>query len=31
VAHQKYAFHHIFDRVCGETDIEHRLTKIKHP
>lgn len=27
----KYAFHHIFDRVCDENDIEHRLTKLKHP
>ncbi|GAA4488802.1 hypothetical protein GCM10023157_37300 [Gluconacetobacter asukensis] len=26
-----YAFHHIFDRVCDENDIEHRLTKVKHP
>jgi transposase InsO family protein len=26
-----YAFHHIFDRVCDETDIEHRLPKLKHP
>ena len=26
-----YAFHHIFDRVCDENSIEHRLTKIKHP
>ena len=25
------AFEHIFDRVCGEHHIEHRLTKIKHP
>jgi len=31
MAHHKYAFHHIFDRVCDEHDIEHRLTKIKHP
>lgn len=22
---------HIFDRVCGENDIEHRLTRINHP
>ena len=29
-AHHKYAVHHIFDRVCDEHDIEHRLTKIKH-
>lgn len=27
----KYAFTHIFDRVCFENDIEHRLTKVKHP
>ncbi len=27
----KYAFTHIFDRVCTENDIEHRLTKVKHP
>ncbi|MGB6186175.1 MAG: integrase core domain-containing protein, partial [Sphingopyxis granuli] len=27
----KYAFHHIFDRVCDEHGIEHRLTKVKHP
>lgn len=27
----KYAFHHIFDRVCDENGIEHRLTKLKHP
>jgi transposase InsO family protein len=26
-----YAFHHIFDRICDENGIEHRLTKIKHP
>ena len=26
-----YAFEHIFDRVCRENDIEHRLTKIAHP
>lgn len=30
-AHHKYAFHHIFDRVCDEHGIEHRLTKVKHP
>ncbi len=22
---------HIFDRVCDENDIEHRLTKVNHP
>lgn len=27
----KYAGHHIFDRVCDEHGIEHRLTKINHP
>ena len=27
----RYAFPHIFGRVCGEYGIEHRLTKIKHP
>ena len=26
-----YAFEHIFDWVCREHQIEHRLTKIKHP
>jgi transposase InsO family protein len=26
-----HAFKHIFDRVCREHDIEHRLTKINHP
>ena len=30
-AHHKYAFHHIFDRVCDENGIEHRLTRVKHP
>jgi len=25
------AFEHIFDRVCREHEIEHRLTKVKHP
>ncbi|MEX5360141.1 DDE-type integrase/transposase/recombinase, partial [Klebsiella pneumoniae] len=24
------AFEHIFDRVCREHEIEHRLTKVKH-
>ena len=24
-------FRHIFDRVCDEHDIEHRLTKVNHP
>jgi transposase InsO family protein len=27
----RYAGHHIFDRVCDEHGIEHRLTKINHP
>ena len=27
----KYAFPHIFDRVCAEHSIEHRLTKVNHP
>lgn len=27
----RYAFEHIFDRVCREHDIDHRLTKVKHP
>lgn len=27
----KYAFEHIFDRVCCESGIEHRLTRVKHP
>jgi hypothetical protein len=26
-----HAFEHIFDRVCREHQIEHRLTKVKHP
>jgi transposase InsO family protein len=25
------AFAHIFDRVCSDNGIEHRLTKVKHP
>lgn len=25
------AFEHIFNRVCRENEIEHRLTKVKHP
>jgi len=29
-ARHQYAFH-IFDRVCDENGIEHRLTKVKHP
>lgn len=31
MAHYKYAFHHIFDRICDENGTEHRLTKIKFP
>lgn len=27
----RHAFEHIFDRVCRENDIEHRLTRVKHP
>ena len=27
----KLAFMHIFDRVCHENEIEHRLTKVNHP
>jgi IS30 family transposase len=26
-----HAFAHIFDHVCGENGIEHRLTKVRHP
>lgn len=26
----KHAWIHIFDRICGENEIEHRLTKISH-
>jgi transposase InsO family protein len=26
-----YAFHHIFDRVCDENGMDHRLTKTNHP
>ncbi len=25
------AFEHIFDRICREHEIEHRLTKVNHP
>ncbi len=31
LAHHKGAGIHIFDRVCAEHGIDHRLTKIKHP
>ena len=27
----RYAFHHIFDVVCREHGIEHRLTQVNHP
>ncbi|APP81936.1 IS481 family transposase [Xanthomonas hortorum] len=27
----RYAFVHLFSRVCEEHGIEHRLTKVKHP
>ena len=27
----KHAWMHIFDRVCHENNIEHRLTKVNHP
>lgn len=27
----KHAFTHVFDRVCHENNIEHRLTKVNHP
>lgn len=30
-AQDRYAFRHLFDRVCAKHDIEHRLTKIGHP
>jgi transposase InsO family protein len=26
-----HAGEHIFDRVCGDNGIEHRLTKVNHP
>jgi hypothetical protein len=28
---RKYGFDTMFDKICFENDIEHRLTKIKHP
>jgi len=31
LARHKDAGIHIFDRVCAEHNIDHRLTKIKHP
>jgi transposase-like protein len=27
----KHAFTHIFDRICSESKIKHRLTKVNHP
>ena len=27
----QYAWMHVFDRVCYENQIEHRLTKVNHP
>lgn len=27
----RYAFRHLFDRVCRQHGIEHRLTKVGHP
>jgi len=30
-AHHKYAFQHIFNCVCDENGIEHRLTRVNHP
>ena len=30
-AQDRLAFEHIFDRVCREHRIDHRLTKVKHP
>ena len=27
----KWAFKHLFDRICEEHGIEHRLTKVNHP
>lgn len=26
-----YDLGHVFDRICDENGIEHRLTKVKHP
>lgn len=31
LARHKHAGVHIFDRVCAEHGVDHRLTKIKHP
>jgi IS30 family transposase len=30
-AQDAHAFAHIFDHVCSENWIEHRLTKVRHP
>ena len=30
-ASDRHAFQHIFDRVCDENGIEHRMTKVNHP
>jgi transposase InsO family protein len=30
-AKDKWAFMHLFDRICRQNGIEHRLTKINHP
>ena len=27
----RWAFKHLFDRICAEYGIEHRLTKVNHP
>jgi len=27
----KWAFLHLFDRICSQHKIEHRLTKVNHP
>jgi transposase InsO family protein len=27
----KWAFKHLFDRICAEHEIEHQLTKVNHP
>ncbi len=27
----KWAFKHLFDRICSQYQIEHRLTKVNHP
>lgn len=29
--HQKHAFEHIFNRICRESGIKHKLTKVNHP